>query len=566
MPHQTPGFPADAETNKPTCMKKLLYLFCLLWSCAYLLPLSAKADSTCTAAFTQSISGHTVNFKSIPGLAPGTTHWWTFGDATNSTGANPVHTYSATGTYWVTHYILNQATNCRDSFVRAITIDTASPCSIQPKFVWYKDSMNCLKVRFINQSVPLSSDIHFVWKFGDGTGSTEANPSHIYQQEGVYNVCLVMETSNGCRREFCMQVEVRCQPQPPACNVQSKFVWRRDSTQWNKIWFANLSQPVQNIWRTSWTYGDGTSSQDFNSVHVYQQPGRYYVCLKVQSLNGCITTYCDTVIVRRDSCENRSDFRFEANPNNLLEYRFKPKYPSSNFRYFWSFGDGSSSTEMFPVHRYASRGSYKVCLTVITSNTCRTTTCYEVRVGQNCNDVRVKFEYRRDSLKPYIVKFQAVSNVPILQQQWVIQKLTPQVFPPSLPVVINGNNPTYTFRDSGWYVVCLNAVTADSCRKTYCEKIYIQRGENGRLVTTSFIPVFPNPARNLVRLDVPVEVSTTLKLRVLDGAGVPKMEFSTPARAGNNLVIIPVEKLSNGLYVVEIRYGNQLKLAKFQKS
>jgi hypothetical protein len=44
------------------------------------------------------------------------------------------------------------------------------------------------------------------------------------------------------------------------------------------------------------------------------------------------------------------------------------------------------------------------------------------------------------------------------------------------------------------------------------------------------------------------------------------MEFSTPARVGNNYIVIPVEKLSNGLYMVEIRYGNQLKLAKFQKS
>ena len=717
-------------------MKKIFYLLCTLWSCAYLLPLSASAGSPCSAEFGFTINGHTVNFKSSPDLPAGTIHWWTFGDATNSPEVNPVHTYANPGTYWVTHYIQNAATNCRDSFVRTVIIDSVN-CNIQPKFIWHKDSANCLTVRFINQSVPTTTpNAHFVWKFGDGTTSNEVNPVHTYTKEGVYTVCLVMETNNGCRREFCQQVEVRCQPPacnfevkfsfridsinplkvffanqtilttaaaqfywsfgdgstsnemnpvhqyaapgtyevclkivvnntciryscktivlatppcnlqidfnwrfdslqrnkvyfksfvlstatvvahykwtfgdggtsnepnpvhvyqqpgtykvclvvevgncrreickeiliqlpPPPCNVHAKFEWRRDSAQWNKIWFANLSHPVQNIWRTSWTYGDGTSSQDFNSFHTYQQPGKYYVCLKVQSLSGCIDTYCDSVIVRRDTCENRSDFRFEANPNNLLEYRFKPKFPNSNFKYFWNFGDGASSTQMFPVHKYASRGTYKVCLTVMTSNTCRTTTCYEIRIGQNCDDVKVKFEYRRDSLKPYIIKFHAVSNVPIVQQQWVITRMPTSVFPPPVPVVINGNDPVYTFKDSGWYVVCLNAVTSNNCKKTYCEKIYIEKGANGRLITSTYIPVYPNPATSLVRLEVPVEESTTLKLRVLDGTGSSKIEFSTPARAGNNYIVIPVEKLSNGLYMVEIRYGNQLKLAKFQKS
>jgi hypothetical protein len=57
-----------------------------------------------------------------------------------------------------------------------------------------------------------------------------------------------------------------------------------------------------------------------------------------------------------------------------------------------------------------------------------------------------------------------------------------------------------------------------------------------------------------------------LTVRVLDGLGTPRIQFTSPARAGNNNLVIPVEKLSSGMYVVEIRYGNQVKLAKFQKS
>jgi PKD repeat protein len=635
-------------------MKKLFYTLSILWACAYFSPLFAQSpiDSACTANFGYTINGNQVKFNSFPGLPPATIHWWTFGDATNSPEANPLHTYTAPGTYWVTHYIQNQATNCQDSFVRAVIITDTVSCNIQAKFSWHRDSSNCKKILFLNQSVPISPNAHFIWKFGDGTTSTDVNPTHTYAQEGVYTVCLVMESGN-CRKEFCQQVEVRCQApcnlqidftwrrdslqpnkvyfksivpplasaamiikwtfgdgtssteanpthvyqhpgvykvclrvavsntcvaeicrevnvqSPPTCDVRAKFEWKRDPSQWNKIWFMNLSQPIQNIWRTSWSYGDGTGSQDFNSFHVYQQPGKYYVCLKVQSLNGCIDTYCDSIIVRKpDSCENRSEFMFQAVPSNLLEYHFKPKHINTSWKYTWSFGDGTSSTAITPSHKFPHAGTYKVCLTVVTSNNCRTTTCKEIRVGLNCDDVKVKFEYRRDPQKPYVISFFAIGNMPIIQQKWTIMKLSnTQIFPPPMPLVINSNNPTYSFRDSGWYLVCLYAITSNNCKKIYCEKIYIQHGENGRVPDNiTGIPVYPNPASRLVRLDVNLESPALLQVRVLDGTGSPKIQFSSPARTGNNNIAIPVEKLSSGLYIVEIRYGNQVKLAKFQKS
>ncbi|MGB8191048.1 MAG: PKD domain-containing protein [Chitinophagaceae bacterium] len=622
-------------------MKKLFYFLGLLWCCAYLLPLSAKAEPDCSANFTFSISNRTVSFQSVAGLPAGTTHWWTFGDATNSGEANPVHTYANPGAYWVTHYIYNQASNCRDTVVKAITLDSTN-CNIQPKFEWRRDSANCRKINFINQSTPISPNVHFIWKFGDGSSSNDVNPSHVYANDGVYTVCLVIETNNGCRKEFCQQVEVRCQttcnlearfefrkdsinplkiffinqtvipasgaqylwtfgdgsqstdrnpvhvyaspgtytvclkvmvsntcvssvcktivltnncnlqidfswrfdsvqrnkvyfkslvsplttaavfykwtfgdgtisnepnpvhvyqqpgaykvclvvetancrreickeiliqvpPPPPPCNVTAKFESWIDSSKWFKVWFRNFSQPIQNIWKTSWSYGDGTSSQDFNSFHEYQQPGKYYVCLKVQSLSGCISTYCDSVIVRRnDSCENRSDYSFQISTGNPLEYRFKPKYLNAAWQYLWTFGDGTSSTAMAPAHKFPQRGIYKVCLKVVTANNCATTTCKEIRVGLD-----------------------------------------------------------------------------------------------GREIISNNIPVYPNPARNVVKLEVQVDASTTLQLRVLDATGVQKMEFRTPAMAGNNYIGIPVEKLNNGFYIVEIRYANQVKLAKFQKA
>lgn len=547
-------------------MKKF-YLLSLLWSCAYL-SAYAQSSTLCNAEFSFTLAGHTVNFKPSANLPAGTQHWWTFGDAATSPDAGPTHTYANAGPYWVTHYIINQATNCRDSFVRPVNITDSITCNIQSNFNWRRDSTDCRKVIFTNLSTPVYvPNAHYTWKFGDGTTSNELNPTHTYARDSVYNVCLVIELSNTCRKEICKQVEMRCStPPPPACNMNARFEWRRDSAMWNKIWLVNLSQPIQNTWRTYWSYGDGTSSQDFNSYHVYQQPGKYYVCLKVQALNGCTVTYCDSVIVRKpETCDGKAEFGFEAAANNLLEYRFKPKYVNLQWKYSWDFGDGTSSTAVAPVHKFTHAGVYRVCLTVSNGDNCRTTTCKEIRVGFNCDSVKVKFEYKRNPDKPYMLSFYASGNMPVIQQTWTITKISSSAFPPPAPVVLNANNPTYSFRDSGWYNVCVYAITLNNCKRVYCEKIRIEHGENGRIIPGN-IPVFPNPASNLIRLEVNVETSTLLQIRVLDGAGNAKMQFVSPARAGNNNLAIPVEKLSSGLYVVEIRYGNQLKLAKFQKS
>lgn len=546
-------------------MKKLFYLFCLLWSCAYLLPLPARADSTCTADFSYSINAHTVSFKSSPALPPGTIHWWTFGDATNSTETNPVHTYVYPGTYWVTHYIQNQATNCRDSVVRTVVIDTAV-CNIQPKFDYRKDTLNPLKIYFINQSIVPSSTAQYLWTFGDGTSSTEVNPVHVYTAPGTYEVCLKVFVNNTCVKQTCKVIVLATQ-----CNLQIDFTWKFDSVQRNKVHFRSIIPPVTTVtMRLKWTFGDGSTSTEPNPVHVYQQPGTYTVCLIVEIGSTCRKEVCKQVVVQGPACNVRAKFEWKRDPSQWNKIWFANlSQPVQNiWRTSWSYGDGTGSQDFNSFHVYQQPGKYYVCLKVQSLNGCIDTYCDSVivRKPQNCDSVKLRFEYSRDSLKPYIVKFHAISNVPVSLQQWTITKLTPQTFPPSIPVWINGSNPTYTFRDSGWYMVCLYAITSNNCKKAYCEKIYIPRGENGRMVTSTFIPAYPNPARSLVRLEVEVDISTTLRLRVLDAAGVPKMEFSTPARAGNNYVVIPVEKLSSGLYMVEIRYGNQLKMAKFQKS
>ena len=46
------------------------------------------------------------------------------------------------------------------------------------------------------------------WEFGDGTTSTEMNPTHTYLAEGVYSVCVTSVNIYGCSDTYCEEVMV----------------------------------------------------------------------------------------------------------------------------------------------------------------------------------------------------------------------------------------------------------------------------------------------------------------------------------------------------------------------
>jgi PKD repeat protein len=124
---------------------------------------------------------------------------WDFGDGQTSTEQNPVYTYTEEGIYQVALTVSNDS--CSSSFSLFLFTDPE---------VWYQDECNALflplitsetdEVFFLNLS---SFDaIGFEWDFGDGNTSTESNPVHVYDEEGIYTVSLTITTANGCTSTF----------------------------------------------------------------------------------------------------------------------------------------------------------------------------------------------------------------------------------------------------------------------------------------------------------------------------------------------------------------------------
>src|SRR5882724_9091701 len=152
-------------------MKNSLLILTLCWSCAYLSS-SAQNTASCNANFEFTVTGHSVQFTSAINSVPRLQHW-EFGDGTFSNDLNPVHVYTNPGSYRVLHRVYDSLKTCFDTVSKLVTILQTNVCNIEAAFSFYHDSLNCRKIHFINQSVPLSSTMHFVWKFGDSTTSND---------------------------------------------------------------------------------------------------------------------------------------------------------------------------------------------------------------------------------------------------------------------------------------------------------------------------------------------------------------------------------------------------------
>ena len=384
---------------------------------------------------------------------------WNFGDGIVSHDVNPSHTYNHNGIYRVC-LVSETGSSCRREFCDSVIIRCADSCTIQPAYRWRQDGTSN-KIIFTNLTTGLNATVGYAWKFGDNTTSNDVNPAHVYANPGIYTVCLVAESGNNCRKEICQQVEIK------ACNVLARFEPKHDSAQWNKVWFANVSSPVNAIWQTNWSYGDGGSSQDYNSFHVYDKAGVYNVCLKVTSLNGCSSSYCDTVtIVKKDSCVAKANFSHYSSSASSASVKFEALYQSNTAQYSWSFGDSTAGVGRIAYHNYAKAGKYNVCLTI--------------KDGQ--------------------------------------------------------------------------------CLVSYCETITIEKSADGNRIAVS-----PNPAVNTVSIDVNLDRPGQLSIRFMDGSGGIRSTFSRNGVSGNNRFSLPISSLSHGLYLVEIKSNSGTWFSRFVK-
>ncbi|MBT5990783.1 MAG: PKD domain-containing protein [Bacteroidetes bacterium] len=344
--------------------------------------------------------------------------YWDFG-ANNATAttANASYTYTENGTYQVCHKAKNNGGI--DSVCKSINIHKIPPVS---NFT-YNDSLDP-HIAFTDIST--KKPTAWLWNFGDGNTSTLQNPTHVFTDNGDYNVCLTVYNSGG-NNKYCKKVTV------------TKIVPIADFSYYTpldpKILFTDLSTKKPTSWY--WDFDDnGANSTLQDPSHTFTISGNHNVCLIATNAGGS-DTLCKTVNIA--NIPPTADFSFDA--SNDPEVSFTDESGNIPTSWAWNFDDnGATSTLQNPVYTFTRNGLHNVCLTVSkpagTNSKCKKVTVY---------NVPPKAEFTIDTLMDPLFKFTDKSTNSPISWEWNFGD----------GATSTSQNPSHTYAENGSYEVML---------------------------------------------------------------------------------------------------------------
>ena len=220
------------------------------------------------------------------------------GDGNTYNDTALTHTFDNPGINEVcltTIYFENQELACLDVACKdvvafeAMTNDSAITQEevCEAEFVYFPKEG--LEIAFRDKSSANASG--WYWDFGNGdSASVEQNPTHTFEEAGFYEVCMTMNTTNGCQETYCEVIAVG--DVSDAC--YAKYNYFADKVTATAHFKEETLGRIDNY---SWDFGDSTSSFQRNPSHTYADTGYYAVCLTVSNDSGCSRTYCNDIRV-----------------------------------------------------------------------------------------------------------------------------------------------------------------------------------------------------------------------------------------------------------------------------
>ncbi len=233
----------------------------------------------------QCFDGHTFNFTAGGQFMGNGTLTWTFGPNANppssSIGDPQNVTWSSPGNYIVTLQV--DENGCTGTFSDTVivypmpTADFAATPLV---------GCNPFTVQFSDSSVA-GTPMQYLWSFGDGNFSTDNNPVHTYTNVGVYDVMLIIQTTNGCVSidTFYVPNMITVNPSPLANFAVSETT-------------VSIFDPLISVTDFSidgdsclLDFGDGYTINGCEGAHVYWQYGNYVITQYVWNEYGCPDTF-----------------------------------------------------------------------------------------------------------------------------------------------------------------------------------------------------------------------------------------------------------------------------------
>lgn len=279
---------------------------------------------------------------------------WDFGDGTNANTQNTTHTYATHGDFQVTLQVTS-ANNCVQSTTKTVSV---MPLPIVDFIVTEVCASSITD--FTNTStVPAPSTLAtYAWDIlsDNSTEYTTLNAQHQFTH-GNYSATLTAVTDFGCTISASKTFDVY--PVPTADFLANPLCFGNPTNFQDSTTLIGIG----NIVAWNWDFGDGTTSTLQNPNHQYAAPGIYTVTLTAITDHNCTDQIVKNIEIYQLPVAGYT-FNNECF-NEDIQFAQTSSTNSSQFN--WEFGDGSFSTQLNPLHQYATPGDYQVKLVVTTA-------------------------------------------------------------------------------------------------------------------------------------------------------------------------------------------------------
>jgi len=288
----------------------------------------------------------------------GDTHSWNFGDGKTSTLQYPTHSYTATGTYTVTHTLTNICNNASTQISIVKIVNSIYPSSAD--FSYSPNTTICpgIQISFFSSA---GDATQWSWNFGDGNTATGQYPKHTYASSGTFVVTQTAtnECNNSLSKSYTVNISGTLAP-------DSTFGFNPNpSCPGDIINFNGVEYYGKNY---SWNFGDGNTSSIQYPSHKYATAGNYTVTYTVK--NYCNVQKSNTAIVNVNGnihinvSNNFNVYPVPACPTQPLTFDF------GNWgfaKYIFQYGDGKKDTtaNANTTHSYSVAGTYTASATAV---------------------------------------------------------------------------------------------------------------------------------------------------------------------------------------------------------
>jgi gliding motility-associated-like protein len=289
------------------------------------------------------------------------TYAWEFGDGGVSTLQDPTHIYTGADATYSVKLKVTDLSGCTDSITRTNFVDIRFPKAASNAV----DTISIcppLETKFFFQGSDYES---FSWDFGDGAGSTLKDPTHFYNTYGTFNAKLYVFGYGGCIDSSSHTVNVY-NPNSTTSITYSPL----DACNSLNVDFSIVT-PAQT--RFTFFFGDGRvdSSQVKTFTHFYNAPSFYTPSLLLYDNLGCIAPISGAQQIKiLGAIPNFGRDKREFCDTGVV---FFTNYTIANdpiVSSVWNFDDGTTSTDVDPIHYFGGPDQYAVSLSVTTQAGC----------------------------------------------------------------------------------------------------------------------------------------------------------------------------------------------------